>query len=255
MSHSINSSTIRVDGEGDAILRDVQYKEEYAKEDEVFSEELKLLKQKLEVLNEEAAVLEDRTKALNVRNEALDSLLQTIVAPKNTEKPIEYTPTVGKSYSDAFEYHEAQKTLVAQRLRTTAKQQQVLQKEMDVLLQKINEQQIQSNVKRQIIITLDSVAGGAVLVKLTYAVRNAFWVTSYDARVDSKTKKVKLHYFATLNQTSGEDWNDVDLSLSTAEPQEAGSLPELPPLKVSLKSESIVIVLVISGFLRREVHT
>jgi uncharacterized protein (TIGR02231 family) len=62
---------------------------------------------------------------------------------------------------------------------------------------------------------------------LNYLVYNANWTPSYDLRVDDIDKPVKLDYKANVAQSSGEDWNNVQLSLSTANPQNSGTRPVL----------------------------
>jgi hypothetical protein len=43
----------------------------------------------------------------------------------------------------------------------------------------------------------------------------------------SEEKKVELSYFGMIQQSTGEDWDDIALTLSTAEPLSVKSLPEL----------------------------
>ncbi|MGB5107525.1 MAG: DUF4139 domain-containing protein [Candidatus Zixiibacteriota bacterium] len=51
---------------------------------------------------------------------------------------------------------------------------------------------------------------------------NATWSPSYDAcLLDSN--RVEISYFAQVVQRTGEDWNDVELTLSTAQPNRAST--------------------------------
>jgi len=59
---------------------------------------------------------------------------------------------------------------------------------------------------------------GQVKVDLIYMIGNATWTPLYDARLHDKDDNVELGYFAEVSQRTGEDWNDVDLTLSTALP-------------------------------------
>ena len=59
---------------------------------------------------------------------------------------------------------------------------------------------------------------------LTYIVSNASWTPSYDVRINSEKNSLQLVYFAEVKQSSGEDWIDVDLTLSTANPA-SGATP------------------------------
>jgi uncharacterized protein (TIGR02231 family) len=70
------------------------------------------------------------------------------------------------------------------------------------------------------------------------AVRNATWSAGYDIRVDmqSKDKPITLIYKASITQDTGEDWNDVPLTLETATPTFGVNVPTLTPWTLSVYS-------------------
>eukprot|EP00924_Labyrinthula_sp_SR-Ha-C_P002498 maker-scaffold_16-snap-gene-6.33-mRNA-1 protein AED:0.06 eAED:0.06 QI:0/0.5/0/1/1/1/3/0/597 len=78
-------------------------------------------------------------------------------------------------------------------------------------------------------------------VKLFYLVRpgSAQWKASYDITVDRVEGKqaefIKLKYYAEVKNFTQEDWVDVELFFSTAQPSLGGSLPPLPRLEVDFK--------------------
>ena len=59
---------------------------------------------------------------------------------------------------------------------------------------------------------------GEIPVDLSYYTTNAGWTAIYDIRVNSKTNKVKMVYKASLTQTTGIDWKNTKLTLSTGTP-------------------------------------
>ena len=71
---------------------------------------------------------------------------------------------------------------------------------------------------------------------MTYTVRNARWTPLYDARLDTGAKDRKpaleLVRRAEITQTTGEDWSNVALSVSTVRTARGGSAPELNSLIV-----------------------
>jgi uncharacterized protein (TIGR02231 family) len=73
-------------------------------------------------------------------------------------------------------------------------------------------------------------------LKVTYAVRHARWVPLYDARLDTGTKDRKpaleLVRRAEITQTTGEDWSNVTLAVSTVRSARGGSAPDLNSLIV-----------------------
>lgn len=77
-------------------------------------------------------------------------------------------------------------------------------------------------------------AGATLDADLTirYQVGNASWTPYYDARLSTGSKaqapKLAFERRASIQQRSGESWDDVLLSLSTTRPGNSTSAPELP---------------------------
>jgi len=61
---------------------------------------------------------------------------------------------------------------------------------------------------------------------LEYQVTGASWQPRYDLRADAKLAEVALTYRAEVAQQTGEDWRDVEVWLSTAEPRRGVTGPE-----------------------------
>lgn len=64
-------------------------------------------------------------------------------------------------------------------------------------------------------------------IKMSYMVSYARWQPIYKAELNTQTKQLKLTRMAMIAQKTGEDWNNVQLSLSTASPQ--NTLAEINP--------------------------
>lgn len=64
---------------------------------------------------------------------------------------------------------------------------------------------------------------------LTYLIHKAGWVPLYDIRVKDINSPAQLQYKAKVYQNSGEDWEQVKLSLSTGNPRQSGTRPILSP--------------------------
>ncbi len=75
---------------------------------------------------------------------------------------------------------------------------------------------------------------GEIPVELSYYTPNAGWTALYDIRVNSKTNKVKMVYKASLTQTTGIDWKNTKLTLSTGTPNFGVSAPILTPWYLQL---------------------
>ncbi len=85
-------------------------------------------------------------------------------------------------------------------------------------------------------IDLAATAPTKATLRVNYAVRAARWTPLYDLRLDTGAKDRKpaleLVRRAEITQTTGEDWSDVSLSVSTVRSARGGSAPDLKSLIV-----------------------
>lgn len=81
----------------------------------------------------------------------------------------------------------------------------------------------------RIVVTLSSKEVVAGKLTVSYLVSNASWTPMYDLRSDITTGKVNLTYKAHVSQTTGEDWDDVRLTVSTNNPYQNKTRPVLHP--------------------------
>jgi uncharacterized protein (TIGR02231 family) len=70
---------------------------------------------------------------------------------------------------------------------------------------------------------------------LKYTLPGATWAPSYDARLLSGERAVALSYNGLVWNTTGEDWSNIELTLSTARPSLGGGAPELRPWVVDVE--------------------
>src|SRR6516162_3341361 len=92
-----------------------------------------------------------------------------------------------------------------------------------------------SKTERDAVIVVDKANGGAGKVRLNYLVDAASWHPQYKFRSGKELKeKVQLEYLAAIMQQTGEDWSNVRLVLSTAQPMLNASPPDLQMLAVAV---------------------
>ena len=87
---------------------------------------------------------------------------------------------------------------------------------------------------RRVEVELESDAASAEgELALEYTVRDARWYPAYDVRAAEDGTKLTFTYYGTVVQGTGEDWKDVDLTLSTAKPTESAQVPTLTTVRLS----------------------
>ncbi len=142
-----------------------------------------------------------------------------------TFEPIE--KLVGLIEEKSFEYHK----------HTTELEDKIadLQKDKDLHERKHKELMAgRSRTEREAVLFLSGAGGKKVSLELNYLVNGANWQQQYNLLANPKQSNVLIEYNAVVNQTSGENWNGVALSLSTAEPTMVAAPPILEPMLVGL---------------------
>lgn len=81
----------------------------------------------------------------------------------------------------------------------------------------------------RIIITVQSKEIVAGKLSVSYVVSGASWVPMYDLRADITSGKVNLTYKAQVSQQTGEEWEDIRLTLSTNNPYQNKVKPTIHP--------------------------
>lgn len=79
-------------------------------------------------------------------------------------------------------------------------------------------------------VELESSGPGPVELEIRYVVPGASWRPAYTAYAFPEAAEVNLVYEALLTQRTGEDWNNIDISLSSGNPSAGGSPLELEGL-------------------------
>ncbi len=95
---------------------------------------------------------------------------------------------------------------------------------------------INASTTGQVLLPMGTSHCPQLTLKLSYIVQNANWSPSYDIRVKTENYTTQLVYYGIIVNNTGDDWKEVDISLSTAQPAVGGNPPELSTLKVRLNT-------------------
>ena len=79
----------------------------------------------------------------------------------------------------------------------------------------------------EIVVEIDAPVEVAATFTLNYFVRDAGWTPAYDLRAKSTSAPIELLMKALVINHTGEDWNKVDLALSSGNPTLGGNMPTL----------------------------
>jgi uncharacterized protein (TIGR02231 family) len=135
-----------------------------------------------------------------------------------------------------YTYYGDELSSVAENILSVERSQAKLEPEIDRVKRELEALSSgQQKSQRAVLVSVNAATSAKAEFTLSYVIGNASWAPSYDARVDSTTGKIQLLYNALIRQKTTEDWTDVHLVLSTAQPGRNGTMPDLEPAFVDFK--------------------
>lgn len=99
---------------------------------------------------------------------------------------------------------------------------------IDKLKNQLTEEQTKNTFSAgRLVLQLSAATAGKADFTVSYIAQNAYWTPFYDIRVENIKSPLKVVYKAKVVQTTGIDWKQVKLSLSTSMPGQWGAAPVL----------------------------
>jgi uncharacterized protein (TIGR02231 family) len=137
----------------------------------------------------------------------------------------------------AVEFLEDKRESYQAKIRAANHMLQSLQRERDEVAQKLNAAMTaRRRSPLEVEVTYQGQPGASAEVSLEYTVTNVSWTPLYDLRGSAEGGSYYLVSNANIRQTSGEAWEDVKMTLSTARPA-VGTMPGmLQPWRVTAGS-------------------
>lgn len=187
-------------------------------------------------LQAEIERLQDQDEALKRQSEALlarRTFLQTLAGSLGPElaRGIAYGRATVEAGAAASTFLGEQFTAVDGELQALEIRRRAVQKELDAARSRLQNLQRRTPTERLEVAVLVSLeAEGELELDLTYVVTGACWSPLYDLRLsEADGARLRLSYLAEVTQNTGEAWQGVALSLSTAKPALSLRIPELSP--------------------------
>jgi uncharacterized protein (TIGR02231 family) len=85
----------------------------------------------------------------------------------------------------------------------------------------------QDKERRDARVNVEAAADTDLDLSLTYQTEGASWRPVYDARLETSSGQLALEQYGAVTQSTGEDWGDVALTLSTERPASGSEMPHL----------------------------
>lgn len=218
LSPFLNQQTLQVKGTGDfTILSAVQRMNflnelNSTKRIDIISAKMDSIQQKIEEENINAVVLKSE-------EELLDKM-QTVSQIQKPISPAEIT--------EALAYR--QQKLTELKLKSLKIQAQILKLKEDynVFYKQLVAENVKQNMSTsEVSVTITTTKEMETTLEISYFVPNAGWTPFYDFRVKDISQPMQLTHKANVFQQTGEDWNEIQLTLSNANPYQDNTIPQL----------------------------
>ncbi|PSB00514.1 mucoidy inhibitor MuiA family protein [Merismopedia glauca] len=231
---TIITDSIRASGTGNVAVKLLGVRTQKVFSTEPVAEKIAQLQQEIQNLGIQKRLVEDALRGLNLQRQFVENLSEKSVdrfAQSLARQQVTVAETknlltfVGQEYGSLSE-------AIVQRQR----QLQQIDKELAVKNQQLQQlQHPRSEQSLDIIISIQPAGSGDLQLQVSYMVENASWTPLYDIRVNEPTKNITLSYLAEVKQGTGEGWNNVNLTLSTAKPGLGTLPPKLNPWYVDIE--------------------
>jgi uncharacterized protein (TIGR02231 family) len=224
---NILDQSVRVSGEAvGAKILDVRVETAFL--DTIPEERIRALQAKVQELQAQVNEFNDRIGILNTEREFLAQIKAQTA--DNISKDLKVQRPTVEDWQKVISFFDVNLTKNFAEQRKIIKDRGDLQNKIDALQRQIN--QISPGFRRtvkNILVEVQVMQAGELRIFPAYVVVGAQWRPHYDVRVSMESQDVELKYHALIQQSTGEDWINADLSLSTARPDVGGVKPELFP--------------------------
>lgn len=218
LTSQLDPQSIQVAGKGNFVILGITHQQNYLSELNVPAS-LRILKDSLEYLQKQIALEQSQKEILNKEEQMLLSNQKIGGTNQNL------TVTELKGMADFYRVRLGE--IVTTRMKHDDKIKKINERVVKLQRQIQEQNELYARNTSEIVISISADAASAADLQVNYIVANAGWYPQYDLRAINTKSPVQLNYKANVYQSTGEEWKNVKLKLSTANPSEGGLKPEL----------------------------
>lgn len=207
---------------------------------EANEEAIRVIDKAIQDLSDRINKVQSDTQILRQHLQFLEKLEQSVTqaGSRDDGKPV-YSM---KELQEMVAFNLSQRQETNEKLLVLSNQLRELQKELN--LKQRERSQITSGSHRNVyeaVVYLECRKAGKQSLNLNYLANNCGWAPSYNIRANTDKGTFEVEYNAVIQQVTGEDWEQVKITLSTASPMLNSANPVLAPFFVSLDSGNVTI--------------
>lgn len=231
VSAYVDANSLQARGVGEFTILDVKYKVFYPQPDPVVNDPQQIpadVLKKIRMLTDSIEVQQSKLNEVHTKME-IRQMEKTMLMNNGTVKGIGKVNDSIALLKDAMEYFHAKMTEINLDLYQMKKEETSMNKKltgMSSRLNALNNWSYNNNLKTQIVkgpdyqivvsVSSEKIAIGKI--EVSYLVSQCGWTPSYDLKAKDLNAPVELSYKAQVFQNTGEEWKDVNLTLSSSNP-------------------------------------
>ncbi len=219
LSPKINAQSVQVTANNDVQVLSVVSKINFlARQKE--SPKIIMLRDSVALLNFEVQKIQDFINAFSIE----EAMLNNNFKIGGAENSLEVTDLEKNANFFRLRFREIYREKSELNLKKTT-----IQLQLNHINQQLNELNAGNRYTSEIEMTLNSKTAKTTTIKLRYVVNDAGWSPIYDLKATELDKPINLKYRALAYNNTGIDWNNVKITLSTADPNASAMQPSLQP--------------------------
>lgn len=229
LSPDIDENSIQISGLGSTSILSINFNIDYLEKKED-SEEYKTLKNALEALetqkNEIENIIDGYKQELQLlqQNQKINSDATDLSLEKVKEMSVYYRNRTTEIKNAIYKQYQ----LISDLKNKISDHQNEMLKLDDS----------KKEQRGQITLKLSSQKPSNLVLNIKYNIKNAGWFPLYDIRATSTSAPIEFSYKANVYQQSGTDWENVNVVLSTGDPNTNNSKPVLLPRYLNFNNKS-----------------
>lgn len=214
----VNPASIQLKGVNEFTILSVNFRQNFLAENknsahiQLLTDSLAILKKKLReteieksILNEEKSMFQSNRKLSADDNLDIESLTE-----------------IGEIYRERI--HKIELNLIELNKKT-----ELLQKDINKYSKTLNALRPEENMANgEVLVSINAKNKISTTVYLSYITNLASWMPFYDIRSNEAEGPVSIIFKANVKQFTGTDWNNVKITLSTANPDLLNNIPDVP---------------------------
>jgi uncharacterized protein (TIGR02231 family) len=227
LPRAFSESSLQVEGKGTAQTRIMGVDVIKVRGLAADSPRYKELKDKLDKLTAKRDTLQIELGSLTSSLEFLDNFAKFPFEKGSTKLATEIFRV--QDWKNVLEFIGAERVKTNEKIDGLNKRNTKLTEEIDWITNELNDMRTKDDWSRRVVVDCEALTPGSLELALTYNVPGAGWAPEYTIRYDTAKESIGLTYNTSIRQSTGEDWKNVAVTLSTARPQLGAAPPTIAP--------------------------